>query len=216
MAIRPVFSVSLNEKIFTRENVEFEWFGGFALSQKRKCINSLHQNFLRKYPSKNILEISSKSENPFGVKLSAFNLMMNCNGKNFSVESAFQGSKIFENGGPYVDLLEKPSIFAKKDSRLKSSGRVKGFEFNGENFPINPPTYFYNWVYINALKSNPDLIEELLNYDSFTDIVFNPQKSLNCQAMAAAIFVSLSKQNLLETALKDKNKFLEIVYGKRG
>lgn len=215
MAIRPVFLVSLNEKIFTRENIEFEWFGGFALSQKRKCINSLHQNLLRKYPDKNILEISSKSENPLGVKLSAFNLMMNFNGKSFSVESAFQGSKVFEYGGPYTDLLDKPSIFAKKDSRLKNSGRVKVFDFNSEKFSINPPTYFYNWLYVNALNNNHDLAEQLLEYNAFTDIVFNPQKSLNCQAMAAAIFVSLNKQNLIQNALNDRKQFLKIVYGKK-
>ena len=51
-----------------------------------------------------------------------------------------------------------------------------------------------------------------MNYYAFTDIVFNPQKSLNCQAVAAAIYVSLRKQNLLQQALRDKNLFLKIVY----
>ena len=107
MAVRPVFSVSLDDKLFVRENIEFQWFGGFALSQKRKCINSLHNAYLVKHTNKNILEISSKSENELGVKLSAFNLMMHLNGKTFSVESAFQAGKIFEFGGPYTDLLAK-------------------------------------------------------------------------------------------------------------
>ena len=212
MAVRPVFSVSLNEKIFSQENIEFEWFGGFALSQKRKCISSLHQNYLLKYPDKNILEISSKSENPLGVQLSAFNLRIRQENKTFSMESAFQGSKVFDYGGPYKDLLDKPSISAKKDSRLKNSGRIKLFEFNGEQFSINPPTYFYNWLYVSALNNNPDLAEQLLDYNAFTDIVFNPQKSLNCQAMAAAIFVSLKKQKLISSTLSDKNLFLKIVY----
>lgn len=213
MAVRPVFSVGEDEKIFVREEIDFEWFGGFALVQKRKCIKSLHENYLLKHPGKKILEISGKSESSLGVKLSAFNLQIQRRGKIFSVESAFQGSKVFEFGGPYSDLLDKPSIAAKKDSRLKSSGRVKLFEFDGEKFPINPTTYFYDWLYVNALNDNPDVAEKILEFDAFTDIVFNPKKSLNCQAQAAAIFVSLGRKNLLRPALADKNQFLKIVYG---
>ena len=51
-----------------------------------------------------------------------------------------------------------------------------------------------------------------MEYDAFTDIAFNPQKSINCQAEAAAIYVSLKKQGLLEEALKDKENFRKIVY----
>ncbi len=214
MAMRPVFEVSLDKKLFVQKNIEFQWYSGFALSQKRKCIQSLHQNYLASYPNKNILEISSKSENELGVKLSAFNLMMNFGGKTFSVETAYQGGKIFEYGGPYTDLLDKPSIAAKKDTRLKNSGKITGLSFFGKNFPLNPVTFFYNWLYINALNQNEDLREEILNYDAFTDIVFNPQKSLNCQAAAAAIYVSLKKQNLLHSALESPQTFLKIVYSK--
>ena len=212
MANRPVFEVSLDSKLFVRKDIEFQWFRGFAISQKRKCINSLHQNYLSLNKDKHILEISSKSENELGVKLSAFNLMIHKNGKSFSVESAYQSGKIFEHGDPYIDLLDKPSINAKKDERLKNNGQIIGFSFYNETFSINPLTYFYNWLYINALNDNDDLNKQLINYDAFTDIVFNPQKSLNCQAAAAAIYVSLRKQNLLQQALKDKNLFLKIVY----
>ena len=55
-------------------------------------------------------------------------------------------------------------------------------------------------------------IEHMLGYDAFTDIEFNPQKSINCQAEAAAVYVSLRKQGLLEEALKNKDSFKEIVY----
>lgn len=214
MATRPIFEVVLNKNLFIKIDMDFEWFGGFALSQKRKCIQSLHQNYLERCSGKNILEISSKSENELGVKLSAFNLMMKFGGKTFSVETAFQGGKIFEYGGPYTDLLNKPSIVAKKDSRLKNSGRIVGFSFFGEKFPRNPQNYFYNWLYINALAQNKELCKEIMNYDAFTDIVFNPKKSVNCQAMAAAIFVSLQRQKLLEAALENRQTFLDIVYSK--
>lgn len=213
MAVRPVFVVSLDSRYCIRENVEFEFFSGFSDKQKKRCINSLHQSYLRTNPGKKVLEISSKSEDELGVRLSAFNLIMRSeNGKEFSVESAFQAGKVFENGGPYLDLLDVPSKAAKRDERLKNSGRIIAFEFDGKRFETEPKTCFYNWLYIHALQLHEELAEPLLNYDAFTDIEFNPQKSLNCQAEAAAIYVSLSKQGLLEEALQEKERFKEIVY----
>ena len=51
-----------------------------------------------------------------------------------------------------------------------------------------------------------------MEYDAFTDIAFNPQKSINCQAEAAAVYVSLKRQGLLEAALNNRADFLKIVY----
>ncbi len=133
-------------------------------------------------------------------------------GKEVSVESAFQAGKVFENGGPYTDLLDVSSKAAKKDERLKSSGRIISFCFDGIEFETEPKTYFYNWLYINALHLHESYTEHMLGYDAFTDIEFNPQKSVNCQAEAAAVYVSLRKQGLLEEALKNKDSFKEIVY----
>ena len=64
--------------------------------------------------------------------------------------------------------------------------------------PLNPKTVFYNWLYINAVLENPLLAAELLKYNAFTDIEFNPKKSINCQAKAAALFVALSRQGKIE------------------
>ena len=216
MAVRPIFVVSLDNRYCIRENVEFEFSNGFSDAQKRKSINSLHQEYLKNHEGKRILEISSKSEYELGVRLSAFNLMIKTkNGKEFSVESAFQASKVFEKGGPYKDLLNVSSKNAKKDERLKNSGRIVAFRIDGKEFETEPKTYFYNWLYINTLHFHNELAEQLLEYDAFTDIVFNPQKSINCQAEAAAIYVSLVKQGMLEDALRDKNQFKEIVYPKK-
>lgn len=213
MAIRPVFVVSLDNQYCIRENIEFEFFSGFSDKQKKKCIHSLHQAYLKKNADRKILEISSKSEDELGIKLSAFHLMMKTrDGKEVSVESAFQAGKVFENGGPYKDLLEVSSRTAKKDERLRNSGKIIAFTIEEQIFPTEPKTYFYNWLYINALHCYDELTEQLINYDAFTDIAFNPQKSINCQAEAAAIYVSLRKQGLLQEALKSKDAFLEIVY----
>ena len=214
MAKRPVFEVITDTNLFVRREVNFQWYGGFALSQSRKNIDGLHNNYLARYSDKRILEISSKSEDELGVKLSAFNLMIRRGEKVFSVEAAFQASKVFEHVGPFVDLLDKPSIKAKKDPRLKSSGNIVAFNFEGRDFSRIPFTYFYNRLYIGALVENEELAKELLErkFDAFTDIAFNPDKGRNCQAEAAAIFVSLSRQGLLAEALANEENFLHIVY----
>lgn len=213
MANRPVFAVSLDNRYCIRINTEFEYFNGFSEKQKQRSIRSLHKAFQKTHVGKNVLEISSKSECDIGIQLSAFNLMIkNKSGKLISVESAFQSSKVFEKGGPYKELLDLPSKIAKNDPRLRNSGRIIGFQIDGKEFPTEPKTYFYNWLYINTLHLNSDLADKIMEYDAFTDIAFNPQKSINCQAEAAAIYVSLRKQNLLLKALEDKDSFRKIVY----
>lgn len=214
MANRPVYISLLNDEIFTKADVEFKYFSGFSIAQKQRSIESLHQEVLKKNPERKILEISSKSKEPLGVSISAFNLSLTTrSGKRQSVEVLFQGSKVFEKGGPYVDIFDLSSREAKKDLRLKNSGNIIGFNLYGKQFPCEPKTLFYNWLYINTLNLNKELSEQVLQYDAFTDIEFNPKKSINCQAEAAAIFVSLSKQGLLSEALLSKENFTRIVYG---
>lgn len=213
MAIRPVFMVSFDKLFFKKEDIQFKYFNGFSVKQKQKSIDSLHNEYLKKFNEHKILEISSKSDNELGVKLSAFNLKIRTNkGKEISVESAFQASKVFERGGPYTDLLYADSRISKKDLRIRNSGSIVGFRFDGRNFEIEPKTFFYNWLYVNTLHLNKELGDRLIEFDAFTDIEFNPKKSLNCQAEAAAIYVSLRKQNLLDEALKDKDSFKKVVY----
>lgn len=213
MAKRPIFITTYDKCFFQKVDIEFDFFSGFSLKQQQRSIRSLHDSFNKIHPVKNVLEISTKSENELGVSLSAFNLLIKTkSGKEFSVESAFQASKVFEKGGPYEELLLLPSKQAKKDERLKNSGKIISFKFDKRVFSSEPKTYFYNWLYINTLYLYPELYMKLLKYDAFTDISFNPQKSINCQAESAAIFVSLYKQGLLEEALKNKESFLRVVY----
>ncbi len=215
MAKRPVFIISDRPPYYKECLVEFTYHSGFSEVQKRKSIKSLHEAFTITDPGYSIIEISSKSDNPIGIKLSAFNLAIKTKSlKEFSVESAFQASKVFQNGGPYKDILGKSSKEAKRDERLKSSGKLIYFDYFGRIFSLNPPTYFYNWLYINSLKCKDYYISEVMKYNAFTDIEFNPDKSINCQAIAVAVFVSLSKLNLLDKALESQESFLDTVYGK--
>lgn len=211
MAKRPVFIAnSVGSTLVDTKMIDFQYHSGFAVVQKQKSIASLHEAIRNTQNITQILEISSKSELELGVALSAFNLMMIDKKKHqtFSVECAFQSSKVFENGGPFLDLLNVTSREAKKDERLKTSGQLKKFSFYGIDWALEPLTAFYDWLYINALNFNSDYHEELLKYDAFTDIEFNPEKSINCQAYSIAMFVSLSKRNLLGK-IRDPEEFLK-------
>lgn len=216
MAVRQVYKVNdAGIEYVKKVDIDFTWSPGFAACQKQKNIRALQGGYSEVYPNDRILEISSKSELALGVNLSAFNLMITTMKKSqtFSVESAFQSSKKFKNGGPYIDILGKDSRSAKKDERLKTSGELIGFEFFNTEWPLEPKTLFYDWLYMNALYKQKELAEEILNYDAFTDIEFNPNKSINCQAYSAALFVSLSRRNLLDEAMSSIEKYKEIIIG---
>ena len=141
--------------------------------------------------------------------MSAFNLKFRApSGQTMSVECAYQGSKVFDEGGPYHDLYGVSSREAKTDRCLQTSGELIGFNFFGEYFPIEDKAAFYAFydcLYIKALwEYGRNLAPELIKFQGFSDIVFNPQRSFNCQARAAAIFVSLSQNQLLnEVAMQD-------------
>lgn len=213
MAVRPVFYRTEKAPFYKTEDTEFQYFGGFSVQQKQRCVQSLHSSYLDKYPERKVLEISSKSLEEIGVRLSAFNLRAFCGGGNMTVESAFQGSKVFEGNIQFEDIYGRSSLEAKRDPRIKSSGRLICFRLFGEEFPLDPVNYFYNWLYIRSLYSNREYCEKVIGYDSFTDIEFNPQRSLNCQAMAAAVFSGLYSSGKLDEAMRSKEDFLRIVYG---
>lgn len=214
MAARPIFIPAAEGPALVRTKyVEFQWFPGMAASQKQKSVDSLHAVALKLPDISRVLEVSSKSREELGVALSAFNLCFTTvkHNRTFSVECAYQGSKVFERGGPFVDIFGMTSREAKKDDRLRSSGRLTGFRFFGTDWGLEPQTAFYDWLYINALKKQPSVTEQLLEYSAFTDIEFNPERSINCQAYSIALYISLHKRCLLEEAISSKEAFLRTV-----
>lgn len=211
MANRPVFVPAEKAPFVSVYMPEFTWNGGFAVSQKQKNITALHNAFHKRFAEKKILEISSKSMQDFGIKMSAFNLKKEVPSleRSVPVECVFQGSKVFSGGGAFTELYEVTPKEAKKSPLLKSSGALISFCFEGKEYPIHPKTVFYDWIYINAILENPGYAEELLNYDSFTDIEFNPEKSINCQARSAALFVALHRKGLIEKCV-DFEDFIKL------
>lgn len=216
MAKRPIFVPLINGKGLVLERyVDFEWHAGFAKTQKQKSIRALHEVALAEYGVQNPLEVSSKSENPLGVALSSFNLSFETRrGRLLTVEAAFQGSKVFEFGGPYRDIFDLRPIDAKRDLRLRESGVLKKFSFFGVDWDLEPKTAFYDWLYINALLKNDHLASQVTDIDGFTDIEFNPERSINCQARAAALYCALYHSEQLEFALSSKESFVSLYKGK--
>lgn len=211
MAKRPVFIPKTSGPLFVfTMPIEFVWHPGLSKSQKQKSIRSLHDAARQVMGIQRILEVSSKSEDELGIQLSAFNLMLTVNNFSASVEVIFQGSKVFSKGGPFIDIYRKTSREAKKDERLRKSGQLIAFRYNDRDWPLNPQTVFYDWLYLSALQQNPSLSEKLLEYDGFSDIEFNPERSINCQAASAALYNSLAKRNLIHIALSSPDEFIKI------
>ena len=200
MAKRPAWTIE-NGKIISKD-FEFAWNGGFAISQKRKNINALHQA-IEDATGQTALEISSKGEVELGNKLSAFKMKTT----GVFIENVFQASKRYENGGPYLDLLDVAPKDAKRDERHKISGKLVAFVRNGEDWPLEPKTVFYDYIYVLAVIENFGCELDINEYNWFTDIEFNPGKSINCQARAVAIY-KLIQEKAAFNVLNDRSAWI--------
>ena len=201
MANRPAWTIE-NGNVVCR-GFEFAWSAGFAVSQKRKNINNLHEA-IAVATGQRALEISSKGEVELGNQLSAFNMMTD----GVYIENIFQSSKRYEYGGPYLDLLNVEPKDAKRDERHKTSGRLAAFVRDDVEWPLEPKTAFYDYIYVSALVENFGHDLDLSEYQWFTDIEFNPKKSLNCQARAVAIYKLIQEMAAFEV-INNKDSWIE-------
>lgn len=217
MAEKSVFISKVEYPFFEEVHVNIDWFGGFALSQKRKCQIGLHQNFLMEYPKEKILEISSSSLMSLGAKLSAMHLSKRTLKGITTVESAFQSSRIYSDGikriGPFPEYRFLPGRECKK--LVKEAAKEMHsyqYELDGLTFyvPVHHISQFYDFLYLNALlePENEEVKNKLLqeNYTAFTDLATS---SLNCQARSAAIFVGLVRASLIDE-VRDYSSYLKL------
>lgn len=211
MAIRPVFfATNAGSQLVREQNFDFPWAPGFAEIQKKKNVQALH-NAAHEAGFKEVLEISSKSDMELGRRLSAFSLKIELNGKNFPLESVYQSSKVFRDSGPFLSIIDLPPRDAKRFVRENSKGDLLKFHFLGQDFPLWPKNAFYDWLYIRSLVIHSKWIKENNSYVAFTDIEFNPQKQVNCQARAFAEYISLQKRSILEKASENFTYFASLL-----
>ena len=211
MAERPVFvPCGGTLGLVTEVSLRFVWHPGFARVQKHKNVKALHAAAAGAGYSP-VLEVSTKSEEKLGRHLSAFHLRVPTKDLGaIPLECAFQGSKVFQRGGPFIDLYTADARSARRDPRLRGSGSLVAFRFEGIDFPLEPKTAFYDWLYLNAIFPHREWLDRLKGYAGFSDIEFNPQRSINCQARSCALFVSLRAKRLLEDALSSPADFIEL------
>lgn len=222
MAFRPVFLPTDSAPYVRVETVEFEWFPGFAVSQKQRSVIALHEAAQSVLGVGPLLEVSTKSTHRIGVSLSAFNLKLRSEhlGHDLTVEAAFQGSKVFARSGQH------PEIYGMTDGRsIKrligsySAETIVGFQFEGRRWATEPPSAFYDWLYLRALRGPVEhtpvrereaIAKELVEFEGFTDIEFNPKRSLNCQARACALYLALARGGRIDDAF-DPDQFTELI-----
>lgn len=171
--------------------VDFKWEPGTSITQKRRSCVNLHNTLSEKLGLTKVLDISSASTINLGVRLSAFNLMLN--GK--SVECWYQGSKIYDKAGHMKHLYNASSMEAKKSMKNPNLGRLIGFRLIDIDYPMEPRTVFYDYIYLRGLMQFEDK-DKILDYEAFTDI----QAIIDidaCQARSVCIYKLLHQQNKL-------------------
>lgn len=155
MAEKSVFISKVEYPFFEEIHVNMDWFGGFALSQKRRCQIGLHQNFLLAYPNEKVLEISSSSLMSLGNKLSAMNLSKRTGQGITTVESAFQSSRIYSDGVKKIGPFQEYQLLPGRECRKLVQEAAKGmyscqYEFDGLTFyaPAHHLSQFYDFLYL--------------------------------------------------------------------
>ena len=105
-------------------------------------------------------------------------------------------------------MLEVSPKEAKRDERHKNSGKLMSFCLDGEEWGLEPKTLFYDYIYVKALVDNKGKNLDLSEYIWFTDIEFNPNKSINCQARSAAIYKLIQSKDEF-TVLNNQQSWAE-------
>jgi len=216
-ATRPVFIPDANGALVREVPIPFNWYPGMALAQTQRCLDSLHEEAAKAGFSQ-LLEVSTRSRSPLGVRLSAFNLRLHTTAAQapVTVEAAFQSSKDFRDRGNLEHLLTWEDGRAIKAAvREYSDVPLEGFIFEGQRWELTPTTAFYDFLYLRALcdtlVEQPELGDALGEYVGFTDIAYNPKKSLNCQARSCALFVALGGLNNVKRLVEDPKQLLTLM-----
>lgn len=214
MAKRRVYYIEGNKIRFT--DFDIEWNHGFSIQQKQKNVRNLHaaiSNYFNVQLNQ-ILEVSTKSLEEIGRQLSSFNLKIQTKEGKFPLECFYQSSKVFTNFWGEYQIFEALYMSPKSAKvRLAKENHKCLIKFRcfGKDFPLEPKYLFYDWLYINAVKELPDLINHIFNYKFFTDIEFNPDKSLSCQARTLVLYIWLIKNNRLDDYINNPIYFYKNV-----
>ena len=124
MATKMCFKVN-EEKVFDEAIVTFIYIKGMAFSQKVKNVLSFPSSIQELFPNDRVLEISTKSSDPLGGALSAFNLTID----SCPVECLYHASKVFEDGTCFEFLKDYSPRDAKRYMRENVKGELRGYRY---------------------------------------------------------------------------------------
>ena len=212
MASRPIFVPGNDDgRLYHSENITFQWHSGMSAAQKQRSMLSLHESAKTNgYCS--VLEVSTKSSLELGRRLSAFTLNVDILGYKSQIECIFQGSKLFERGGPFPQIFNFSPIEAKRYFRSVNLGKIIGFQIDKAKFSNYPMHAFYDWLFIRSLSEHEGYLARSFQvFDAFSDIEFNPVRSVNTQARTMAIIATLIRRDQFQMAADDYEIYREIL-----
>lgn len=221
MAIRPLYLIQPDSNDWLKEHsIEFDWVSSEWNKEDmteniaifKENTEALEEKTKELFPELNIIDISPYSSSEIGVALDGINLELIVKDKKMKVESIYEGSKVFERSGPYQQLYMKPPRVARYDRRVyrrKDRKIITGFQFFGKYFFQTPQHYYYNWLYCNILHQHQSLVEQVTEYDGFTDSTKQPKRSKTSSAEALAIYMSMYHGGVIEDALESPERFFE-------
>lgn len=116
---KSVFLVPSNKnKLYEEIDISIRWLYNLKNVTNEMAVNAVHKGVHKEGVEGDVLEISTASSKEVGKRLSAFSLKYPLNGKLISLESVYQGSKLFKDDdktiGPFTELFEKTPAEAKK------------------------------------------------------------------------------------------------------
>lgn len=191
MAVRKIY-LPLTEYPYAKEvSVTFPWSNG----SKHQNVQAVLDTFHDVYPEVPALEVSLASSQPEGIHAAAMKLPLHLAalGQEVPVGIVYEASKVFENGGPYAELLQCSRQQVQKDNRLLKSGKCVGYRLEEAEFPAEPPYAFFNWLYGCALRQNPEKADGVLKFGAFSDLdLGTTKKDRNSPARAAAVYAGLA------------------------
>ena len=192
MAIRKIY-LSLPEYPYAKEvSVTFPWLNG----SKHQNVQAVLDTFHDVYPEVPALEVSLASAQQEGIHAAAMKLPLHLAAldQDVPVGIVYEASKVFENGGPYAELLQCSRQKVQKDPRLQKSGKCIGYRLADVEYPTEPHPYaFFNWLYGCALRQNPEKADGVLKFGAFSDLELgSTKKDRNSPARAAAVYAGLA------------------------
>lgn len=107
--------------------------------------------------------------------------------------------------------FELPDNFIHLDHDRANSSPL-GFRLDEHDWPLQPETLFYDWLYARALGQQHELLEAAGAWPAFSDIHFNPRRSRACQAEALARAVALLRHGRFEQALASPEAFRSLAF----